>query len=264
MSASPNRLILAAGRSERFGDADKLAQDIGGRPLLMRTVELFTKREEVRSILVAGPPDSLEDFKNRYGASLGFHGARIVEGGRAERWESVRNALGEAPDCSHIAVHDAARPVVSKSLLDRLFQAAKSLAAVVPAIQIAATVKRVTQETTDVADRAEEALADAILGEVGRQSIHARKVCETIDRQGLVEVQTPQIFQAELLRRAYEQDKLDGATDDAMLVERLGEAVHVIDGDRSNIKVTTQGDLKLVRALLGVRPPADRPVHKRF
>lgn len=257
-------IIPAAGRSERFGNTDKLAQDIGGRPMLMRTVELFTKREEVSSIVVAGPPDSIEDFKNRYGAALGFHGAQIVEGGRAGRWESIRNALGVAPDCSHIAVHDAARPVVSKALLDRLFEAAKSLAAVVPAVQIAATVKRVTQETTDVADRADDALADAILGEVGRQSILARKVCETIDRRGLVEVQTPQIFQAELLRRAYEQEELDGATDDAMLVERLGEPVHVIDGERSNIKVTTQGDLKLVRALLGVRPPKERPVHKRF
>ena len=257
-------IIPAAGRSERFGNTDKLAQDIGGRPLLMRTVELFTKREEVSSILVAGPPDSIEDFKNRYGASLGFCGAQIVQGGRAERWESIRNALSKVPDCSHIAVHDAARPAVSKWLLDRLFEAAKSLIAVVPAVQIAATVKRVTQETTDVADCADDAVANAILGEVGRQSILARKVCETIDRQGLVEVQTPQIFQAELLRRAYEQDELDGATDDAMLVERLGEAVHVIDGERSNIKVTTPGDLKLVRALLGVRRPKDRAAHQRF
>ena len=257
-------IIPAAGRSERFGSADKLAQDLGGRPLLMRTVELFTKREEVSSILVAGPPDSIEDFKNRYGAALGFLGAQIVEGGRGERWESIRNALGQAPDCSHIAVHDAARPAVSKALLDRLFEAAKSLAAVVPAVQITATVKRVTQETTDVADRADDARADAILGEVGRQSILARKVCETLNRQGLVEVQTPQIFQARLLRRAYEQEGLDGATDDAMLVERLGEPVHVIDGERSNIKVTTQADLKLMRALLGVRSPKERPVHKRF
>ena len=102
-------IIPAAGRSERFGNGDKLAQDLGGRPLLMRTVELFTKREEVSSILVAGPPDSIEDFKNRYGAALGFHGAQIVEGGRAERWESIRNALGQALGCSHIAVRSGWR-----------------------------------------------------------------------------------------------------------------------------------------------------------
>ena len=257
-------IIPAAGRSERFGTADKLAQDLGGRPLLMRTVELFTKRDEVNSILVAAPPDSIEDFKNRYGASLGFHGARIIEGGRTERWESIRNALRAATECTHIAVHDAARPAVSKALLDRLFEAAQSLAAVVPAVEIAATVKRVAEQTTDVADHAEDALADAILGEAGRQSIPARQVRETIDRRGLVEVQTPQVFEAELLRRAYEQDDLGGATDDAMLVERLGEAVYVIEGDRANIKVTTPADLKLMRALLGVRPPSQRPIHKRF
>ena len=103
-------IIPAAGESRRFG-GDKLGQDLGGRALLLRTVELFTKREEVRAIVVAAPPERFDEFRERYGAPLSFHGVRIVEGGRTERWETVRNALAAVPgECSHIAVHDAARP----------------------------------------------------------------------------------------------------------------------------------------------------------
>ena len=255
-------IIPAAGLSARFGSSNKLDQEVGGRPLLMRTVELFTKRQEVQSIIVAGPPDSFDEFKGKYGASLGFHGATVVPGGR---WETVRNALAWAPeDCTHIAVHDAARPAVSTQLLDRLFEAGRTLRAVVPALTIAATIKRVSENSCDVADHTEDAMADAIFGDVGRQRITARRVTETVDRQGLVEVQTPQIFEAALLRRAYAQEDLSEATDESSLVEKLGEPVHTVEGDVCNIKVTTPADLKLLRAILGVKPPTERPVHKRF
>lgn len=258
-------IIPAAGKSERFGATDKLAQDLGGRPLLMRTVELFTKREEVSSIIVAAPPDTIEEFCDKYGAALGFYGAIIIPGGQIERWESVRNAITEVPDdCSHIAVHDAARPAVDKSLLDRVFEAGRSLDAVVPAVSITSTVKRVSDVQTDVADNEDDALADAILGDAGRPSIPARLIKETLDRSGLYAAQTPQLFNADLLRKAYAQDDLSSATDDAMLVERLGVDVYIVEGDVTNIKITTKSDLKLVRALLGLKPPSQRPVHKRF
>ena len=77
-------------------------------------------------------------------------------------------------------------------------------------------------------------------------------------------MQTPQLFKADLLRQAYAQDDLSNATDDSMLVERLGENVFVVEGDVSNVKVTRKGDIKLVRALLGLKAPSQRPVHKRF
>ena len=90
-------IIPAAGESTRFGDSDKLSQDLGGRPVLVRSVEPFTKRDEVACIIVAGPPtggpenssERWEEFKSRYGPVLGFHGAKIVPGGRTARWESV-------------------------------------------------------------------------------------------------------------------------------------------------------------------------------
>lgn len=257
-------IIPAAGQSTRFGSGDKLAQDLGGRALLLRTVELFTKREEVGSIIVAGPPDSLDEFRHKFGATLGFHGASVVAGGRSERWETVKNALAAVPDdCTHVAVHDAARPGASKALLDRVFEAARTFSAVIPAVPIAGTVKRVTAEIEE-AKVDEDIVADLILGDAGRTKIEARQVVETIDRTNLVEVQTPQVFNAALLRRAYEQANLNGATDDASLVERLGEPVHVVLGEPSNFKVTTSDDLRLMRSVLNVKPPEERPAHLRF
>ncbi len=258
-------VVAAAGRSERFGGSDKLAADLGGRPLLIRVVETFTKRDEVSSVVVAGPPDGLEDFKAKYGATLGFLGATIVAGGRVDRWETVKNALAAVPDeATHVAVHDAARPGVGNKLLNRIFEAARRLPAVVPAITITATVKRVDDEPVDVTAPEDDAIADDILGDAGRVTLEARRVTETVDRRGLVEVQTPQVFVVDLLRRAYAQADLDQATDDASLVERLGEPVHVVEGDVRNLKVTGPDDLELMRLILGVKPPAERPVHKRF
>lgn len=258
-------IIPAAGRSARFGESDKLNQDLGGRPVLIRTVELFSKRDEVCQILVGAPPDQLESFRDRFAATLGFLGATVVEGGCVERWETVKNALAEVTEeTTHIAVHDAARPGTSKSLLDRIFEAASLHAAVVPGVMIASTVKRVGEEVEWVSPEEDDGIADAILGETGRVRIEIRKVEETIDRSGLMEIQTPQIFEKELLLRAYAQDDLSGVTDDASLVERLGETVSVVRGDVGNIKVTTPQDLKLMRSILGVRPPDSRPAHKQF
>jgi 2-C-methyl-D-erythritol 4-phosphate cytidylyltransferase len=258
-------IITAAGRSDRFGLASKLDQDVGGRALVMRTVELFTKREEVRAIVVAGPPDNFDEFKAKYGPPLGFHGATLVPGGRTARWESVKLALEAIPaECTHVAVHDAARPAVGEKLLNRLFEAARKLPAVVPAVRITSTIKRIAGESIDVADNKDDALADAILGDAGRASIEANPILETVDRSGLAEIQTPQVFEVGLLRRAYAQDDLSGATDDASLVERLGETVHAVAGEATNLKVTTPDDIRLVRAILGVRAPAERPAHKRF
>lgn len=257
-------IIAAAGRSTRFGASDKLAQDLGGRPLLMRSVEAFSQREEVTAVIVAGPPEGFEAFRDRYAATLGFHGARVVEGGRRERWETVANALAAVPDdATHVAVHDAARPGVTGALLDRLFDAARALPAVIPAVRVDATVKRVAEQPHEIGGD-DDAIADAIFGDTGRVRTAAWPVIETLDRRGLMLVQTPQVFEAGLLRRAYDGEDLAGATDDAMLVERTGTAVHVIDGDVRNFKITTPDDLQLMRAVLGVKAPAERPAHKRF
>ena len=243
-------VIPAAGRSTRFGLGDKISQDVGGRPMLLRSVELFARRDDVGAIVVAAPPDSLDEFRERWGTQLGFHGARIVAGGTVERWETVRNSLAAVPEeCTHVAVHDAARPAASEELIARVFDAARVHDAVIPGDPVTSTLKRVSDETVDAEEA--DAVADLILGEISESTkIKGRRVVGTVPRERLVAVQTPQVFRAELLRRAYAQPDLDGATDDAMLVERLGAEVIVVDGDPRNVKVTTQADLALVRALL--------------
>ena len=263
MSLRVTVIIPAAGSSRRYG-MDKLGQDLGGRALLLRTVELFTKRDEVRSIIVAGPPDGLDDFRDRFGAQLGFHGVQIVPGGRTERWETVRNALNAVPeDATHVAVHDAARPGASDELIGRVFEAAKVHPAVIPGLAVADTLKRVSEQSVRAEE--EDAVADLILGESAEAATSKGRFVEsTIDRTNMVAVQTPQVFEIGLLRRAYAQSDLSGATDDAGLIERLGEKVLVVDGELRNLKVTVPADLALMRTMLGLKAPDSRPVHKRF
>jgi 2-C-methyl-D-erythritol 4-phosphate cytidylyltransferase len=243
-------VIPAAGRSTRFGLGDKISQDVGGRPMLLRSVELFARRDDVGAIVVAAPPDSLDEFRERWGTQLGFHGARIVAGGTVERWETVRNSLAAVPEeCTHVAVHDAARPAATEELIARVFDAARVHDAVIPGDPVTSTLKRVSDETVDAEEA--DAVADSILGEISETTkIKGRRVVGTVPRERLVAVQTPQVFRADLLRRAYAQADLAGATDDAMLVERLGAEVIVVDGDPRNVKVTTAADLALVRAIL--------------
>ena len=243
-------IIPAAGASTRFGFGDKLSQDLGGRAILLRAVEAFVKREETQTIIVAAPPDDIDGFTSRFGPQLSFHGARIVPGGKTERWESVQNALQEiGEEISHVAVHDAARPNVSTELLDRILDAARVHPAVIPGLRVSSTLKRIGSETVQAAK--DEAIADAILGGVdeleGAPSAHL--VEETVSRERVVAIQTPQVFERSLLERAYRQESIDGATDDAMLIEQLGEPVVVVEGEGRNIKVTTQEDLALARLL---------------
>lgn len=242
-------IIAAAGRSTRFGAGDKLSQDLGGRPVLLRTVEAFTKRDEVVAIVVAAPPDDMEGFRARFGPALGFNGAKIVEGGRAERWESIQRAIAALPDdITHIAVHDGARPCVGTELLGRVFAAAEVAPAVIPGIPVRDTLKRVSDEQVTAA--ADDAIADFILGDLGKSSTSGRRVVETVPRDGLCQIQTPQVFDAALLRRAYATVDLAGTTDDASVIERLGETVLVVEGDARNLKITTQGDLDLARMMM--------------
>jgi 2-C-methyl-D-erythritol 4-phosphate cytidylyltransferase len=167
-------------------------------------------------------------------------------------------------DSTHIAIHDAARPGVSSEVLDRVFEAARTLKAVIAAVPINATIKRVEAESVDVRSTDDDVIADLILGDAGKVAVNARKVLQTVDRSNLVEVQTPQVFEINLLRRAFAQTNLQGVTDDAEAVERLGEAVYMVEGDARNIKITRAADLSLMRAILNIKPPTERPTHMKF
>lgn len=258
-------IIPAAGASSRYSAAGgvrpKIDEDMGGRPVLQRTVELFNTVDCVSTIVVAGPDDGYGEFIARHGDKLGLLGVKVCRGGKTHRWETVRNALALVPpECTHIAVHDAARPCTTESLIERILAAAAKHPAVIPAVEVPDTVKRV--EASARVDQDIDPL-DAILGGAGRDKSKVRRVIETVSRERLVLVQTPQVFEAGLLRRAYEQADLS-STDDAGLVERLGEPVVVVEGDPRNIKITRPVDLEMARKILGLKAPEGRAVHKRF
>ncbi|HEX4588414.1 MAG TPA: 2-C-methyl-D-erythritol 4-phosphate cytidylyltransferase [Gemmataceae bacterium] len=232
-------LLPAAGRSSRFKDKEKKPfATLDGRAVWLRTAEYFVTRPDVAQCLLVIAPDDLEKFRMRYTANIAFMNVKLVPGGR-ERWESVGNALAQlSPEVEFVAVHDAVRPCVTTELIDSVFAAARTHGAALLATRIAETVKRVDDKL---------------------------RVQETVNRQGLWQAQTPQVFRREWLTDAYDRRAELGKeiTDDAQLVEAAGHPVHVVEGSPTNIKITTKDDLALAAAILTSRPKpkGDRPFH---
>ncbi len=267
-------IIPAAGMSTRFNaqsssDTDplsmgrsKLDEDLGGKTVLQRTVELFNTHELVSQIIVAGPhdPEAMSTFKLRHADRLNLLGAELVVGGELERWQSVQAALETVNDeATHVAIHDAARPATPPELIDRVFDAASRFDAVIPVVPVSDTLKRVSSEPID--DKSDADPLAAILGAGESNPMH--EIVEGVDRVDLVKVQTPQTFSKELISRAYSQADLT-STDDAGLVERLGEQVVTVVGDERNMKLTRSGDLPILRAIMKVHEPKSRASHKKF
>ena len=225
-------IVAAAGRSSRFGSQSprekKVFRELHGRPVWLRSVEAFVDRSDVAQTIVVVSPDDLEWFKEKYAPNLGFLDLEIVAGG-AERADSVMNALARVQsDIDFVAIHDAARPLVVKQWIDEVFQAAETHGAAIPATAISSTLKRVDGES----------------------------IVETVPRERLFAAQTPQVFRRELILEAYAKRGDYEATDESSLVERLGHSVRVVKGAPMNIKITTQEDLKIAGALLGILPRA--------
>ncbi len=263
-------IIPAAGVSRRFNQAltqgqsdsgkSKIELELLRKPVFLHSVELFQSRLEVQETLLAVNPDGVEAFKFKYADRLDLHSVRIVPGGVAERWETVLRALEKVSDgITHVAVHDAARPLTSPELIDRVFNAAKAYPAVIPGQPVAGTLKRAEL----VASPKSADPLDAIFApEPGVPAAKIHKVTETVDRTRLFEVQTPQVFEIGLLKRAYKQitdGKLTGKgiTDDAGLVEALGELVHLVEGEPTNLKITLPSDVPLAEMVLKARKPKD-------
>jgi 2-C-methyl-D-erythritol 4-phosphate cytidylyltransferase len=266
-------ILPAAGSSARYqqsgGLRSKLDEMLGDRPVLQRTCEIFSKFDDdewnISTIIVAGPHDeeSWQSFKDRHGDRLAMLGATICKGGKTLRSDTVRRALALVPStCTHIAVHDAARPCLSHALLTRLLRAASTCPAVIPAMRVSDTIKRVQL----VQAPAEADPLAAIFGE-GLATTQQMVVQETMPRDNLVLVQTPQVFDASLLREAYADPDI-ASTDDAGLVEPIlakrGQRVRVVDGEASNIKLTYPEDLALARNILGLKEDGGRAAHKKF
>lgn len=261
-------IVPAAGRGQRFAagparDVDgfisaptKIEMLLDSQPVFMHALSAFCGRADVVQVILAVAPDRLEDFNDRYGERLDDLGVTRVAGGTADRWQTVVKALEHVSDqATHIAVHDAARPLVSQGLIDRVFGAAAHFDAVVPGLPVPDTLVHAGDPVAlPTVDR-----ADAILGldvdqGPGQGAQGARPVTGGLDRAGVFAVQTPQVFTAALLRKAYAaaglpDDPAAAATDDASRVAALGAAVHLVQGDAALLKLTHPGDAEMLAAL---------------
>jgi 2-C-methyl-D-erythritol 4-phosphate cytidylyltransferase len=233
-------ILPAAGRSARFGDPmqKKVYAELDGRAVWLRAAEPFLIRDDVAQTILVIAPEDRELFERRFRPSVAFLDIRVIEGG-AERTDSVARALEVVdPSCEFVAVHDAARPCPTAELIDAVFAAARAHGAAVPGLPVVDTLKRL--------DAAGLAIA-------------------TVPRAGLIAVQTPQAFRRDLLLRAYaRRTRVAGTvTDDAQLVEALGQTCRVVDGSPLNFKITTRADLRLAAAILQALPPPQResPAH---
>lgn len=274
-------IIPAAGSSSRFNTdlepsaaalglaRSKIDEDLGGKSVLQRTIERFkgqgipADRPEIAAIIVPGPHDdeAFDRFKSRHGDMLALFGVTVCKGGKSHRYESVAAAIEHIPaEATHVAVHDAARPVTPHAVIDRVLEAASIHGAIIPSVPVPDTLKKLGEPQK--AESNADPLA-AILGATDDDGLETRPVLQTVDRTDLALVQTPQVFEIELFKRAYGQPDL-ASTDDAGLVERLGETVHAVEGDPLNIKITRPRDLDLARAIGGFRTDPGRASHKRF
>jgi 2-C-methyl-D-erythritol 4-phosphate cytidylyltransferase len=223
-------IVPAAGRGERLGPgAPKALRLLGGVPMLVHAVRALSSARLVDVVVVAAPEDDATAVRALLDSFEVPAEVRVVVGG-ATRQESVRRALESLDDAvTVVLVHDAARPLAPSELADEVAGAVLAGApAVIPAMPVADTIKRVDEGS---------------------------RVRETLRRESLVSVQTPQAFSRAVLREAHEAAAIDGfaGTDDASLVERLGTPVIVVPGAEEAFKVTRLADLEFAESVLARR-----------
>jgi len=218
-------LVVAAGSAQRMGGVNKLLLDLNGAPVLARTLSALQLAERVDEIVVAVREGDIQDTAElckQYGITKC---TRVVAGG-ADRVESaLKAALAVRKGTALLAVHDGARPLVTPNLVNRVIAAAARTGAAAPAVMVKDTIKRTAEDGT---------------------------VEETLDRSTLRAVQTPQVFQSDVLKAALQSARDGGfsATDDCSAVERLGKVVWLVEGEEENLKITTPLDLTIARAIL--------------
>lgn len=217
-------LIAAAGSSTRYGGENKLLQPLDGIPVLARTLLAIDSAQNVDEIIIAAREDEMLPYAELCRTFGIRKRVKVVPGGKTRTESVLRAALEAPPETELLAVQDGARPLVTPELIDEVVSAAQRYQAAAPAVPVTDTIK------------------------VARDGI----VESTPERSTLFAVQTPQVFDAELLKAAL-QDALraDAAlTDDCSAVERFGKEVHLTAGDRENIKITTPIDLSIAESIL--------------
>ena len=208
-------IIVAGGKGLRMGgNIPKQFIVVDGKPILMHTIERFHNFDSTIQLVVVLPKDQ-HDYWNGLCQQYGFDIPITIADGCKERFHSVKNGLACVhPRCSLIGVHDGVRPYVATEVIQRCYEAAAANGAAIPVVDVFETLRHITPDGS-----------------------------HTVPRQDYKLVQTPQVFQADLLRRAYEQQFTPSFTDDASVVEALGHTITLVEGNRENIKITTKEDL---------------------
>lgn len=223
-------LIVAAGKGLRMqAKQRKQYMELAGRPILTRTLLMFDRHSDIDRIFVALPADDIEFCRKTMIKPAGLRKTMLLVAGGNHRQASVLNGLRSIPETDGIVlIHDGVRPLVTHALISACIAGARTWGACIPAIQTLDTLKKVNPH--DCIER-------------------------TVDRERICMAQTPQAFRLAWIRQAHESAVRRGwiATDDASLLERMGTAVHIIDGERSNLKITRPEDLVLAEAIFQSR-----------
>ena len=221
-------LVAAAGSSSRMGGVNKLLEPLDGVPVLVRTLMALQQAPQIDEIVIATREEDLVEISGlcrTYGITKC---TKVIRGGETRVHSVLLAAMEASSDVKLLAVHDGARPLVTPELIECVIDAARRCGAAAPAIPVKDTIKEVRDG-----------------GAVER----------TVDRSSLRAVQTPQVFDASLLKAAL-QDAVENripVTDDCSAVERLGKVVFLVDGEEENLKITTPVDLILAEAILRAR-----------
>ena len=214
-------LIVAGGKGLRMGgEQPKQFLPLKGRPVLMHTLEQFYRSDVAMEIILVLPHEQQNYWKQLCEKQHFTIKHRVADGGES-RFYSVKNGLSLIETPSIVGVHDGVRPFVSVDVINRCYELAVTKEAVVPVVDVVDTVRHITNHGS-----------------------------ETVDRSAYKLVQTPQVFNADLLLKGYEQPYSSAFTDDASVVEAMGVKVALTPGNRENIKLTTPFDLKVAEALL--------------
>lgn len=224
-------IIMAAGSGTRMGAGrPKQFLELEGKAILQKTIEAFLNACPGISVITVLPQDFI-GYWREYCLENNFVCPQILVPGGITRFHSVRNALDRVPEGALVAVHDGVRPLLSEGLVRDMFEKAEGVPALIPVIPCVDTMKVLENKDGELV------------------TVPGAKA----DRSVLYGAQTPQIFHSEILKEAYAMPYDTSFTDDASVVEKYGKSLSYVVGERLNIKITTQDDLLLARAILSVK-----------
>ena len=223
-------IVMAAGSGTRMGaDVPKQFIELNGKAILRMTIETFRQVCPDVSVITVLPEAHMAYWKD-YCLKNSFTCPQVLVKGGITRFHSVRNALEKVPEGAIVAIHDGVRPLISQELVRSMFEKAEETPALIPVTPCVDTMKVLEKQGDELV------------------SIPGVKV----DRSVLFGVQTPQIFHSEIIKEAYSQAYDTAFTDDASVLEKYGKNPSYVAGERFNIKITTQDDLLLARAILSL------------